>query len=69
MRMGSNPFQGQLYMIENDDPWELVSVKDTGDGKTFDVVPHVANLVHFGIERAHAETIGERAQLKLKDTE
>ena len=67
MRMGSNPFQGQLYLIENDDPWELVGAKDTGDGKTFDVIPNVANL-HFGIEKSHAETIGERVQLRLKDS-
>ncbi|CAK0804164.1 unnamed protein product [Prorocentrum cordatum] len=69
MKLGSKHFQGQLYLTENDEPWELVSVKEAGDGKSLDIMSNVAHLIHFGVGKSRVESIGERAQLKLECSE
>eukprot|EP00959_Pyramimonas_sp_CCMP1952_P110389 2309251-Pyramimonas_sp.AAC.1 len=69
MKLGTNPFQGILYLMENGDPFEMVKLKEVngnGDGR-FEIDVDAVSFKHFHLEESLTNGISDRVQALLAE--
>ncbi|CAK0830665.1 unnamed protein product [Prorocentrum cordatum] len=69
MKLGTNPFQGILYLMENGDPFEMVKLKEVngnGDGR-FEIGVDAVSFKHFHLEESFTNGISDRVQALLAE--
>ena len=69
MKLGTNPFQGILYLVEKGDPYEMIKLREVignGDG-CFEVDVDAESVKHFRLEDTFTNGLSDRVQALLAE--